>query len=468
MFLVAFIYLSIPVFIILFTFFSATFVGVSMVALLILVFCLHQSCKSEQDISPHNTYLLNNWPLLIISLIITFVCITMPFDDDNWIKQYAILNFLSENSWPPVIELDEQKWFMRYYCAWHIVPTLFAKLFGAQLLVPAMFIWTTAGLFIALVLVFHKFHKVKYLVISSLVFFLFSGLDFVGALLTNYAEGVHTFWLQGYAGERIFTIFASLTSLQIAPQHATVGFLTTSLFLYNQRLAVKYGAVILVLAVLWSPFCTIGLLPIALWALIREGYKVAFNLQNIVIAPLLAIPILAYMTQRTGNIPTIFIWNDGNFILFSAIVFYIFEFILILSVFYIKLKEERLLIAILAVFFSTLCLFKVGVHNDLVGRGSIPAVCVMSILIVQTILKSKGWSRELLVLYLLVGAFPVIAAFGKSLSQVLPRSERNITLVGYLDTYKSPDGGESYREQYLVETTRARYIFTIPLMRTLR
>ena len=468
-FLVAFMYLTIPVFLILFTFFSSFFVITSGMAFVLLIFCL-----SGQRWNLHNNplqFLAKYWPLLLVALATTIISIVSPFATLDWARKYATFNLLLESSWPPTLELDGQTWFMRYYLAWYMVPVLLAKIFGPQFLVPAISIWTAMGLFIALTLAFHNLRKVKHLFLAGLVFLFFSGLDLVGAWLVGYSEEMSPYWLHWWAGgsARAVVILSNLTNFQLAPQHAICAFLTTCLFLYNRRLALQYGGVIIIVATLWSPFCAIGSLPLVLWAIFKEGYKTAITLQNLVVAPLLSIPIVLYLTQGTSQIPFMFVWEVANFTLFLFNIFLALEFLIILSIFWFFIKDKRELVAIIAVFLCFLCLFKVGVYSDLISRGSIPAICVMSILMLQSILQNRGWRRELLVACVLIAAVPVVLALGKSIAPSLPRQDRSVTLAEWLDKFRPLDGGiDSFRGYFLIDTADAVHISAIPLMRGLK
>ena len=68
---------------------------------------------------------------------------------------------------------------------------------------------------------------------------------------------------------------------------------------------------------------------------------------------------------------------------------------------------------LLAAFMTLLCTYNVGLYADLLIRGSMPAICVMSILMAKTVLSNRGWQRETLVIYMLVAAIPVVIAFVK-------------------------------------------------------
>ena len=472
MFIFGVVYLSIPVFLVLFTFFSAPFVLLSAIALVLLVFCLYKSHYEGSNIDLHVQTLTRYWPLLLVSLTITYLSLAYPFEQADWLKHFSILNALVGESWPPVIEVNEQTWFLRYYAAWHALPALFAKILGLQSLTVAMVIWTATGLFIALVLAFHNIRKTWPLFVGGLVFFFFSGLDIVRVFFQHYVEPVSPIWLNWWDG--IGVIFSNLSSIAWVPQHITGTCVATSLFIYNRRLALQYSGAIVVMTALWSPFGAVGLVPAVVWAVFKEGYKPAFSLQNWLITPLLGLSVLLYLTQGAEQVPFMFAWQHHEFALTSFIWFCVIEFLLILGVLYWFEREERALIVILAMFLPLLCLLRLGTHPELCMRGSIPAICIIAILVTNSLLKSLkngGWHREILVVYLVAGAFPVAVAFVKGLS--MERADKKITLEKSViiipEKYPEqwPSVASKYLYQYLVKTKDVAKAFGVPLLREL-
>ena len=462
MFSVGICYLLLPVFVLCFTFFSMPFVVLTAVALVITIFCLHNLHLSEHNNPVQVRSLTKYWPLLLVSLSVAYLCLMLPFASHCWTRHYATLNLLTESTWPSVIELDGEQYFLRYYLAWFMFPVLAAKIFGSQFITPSIFVWSAFGLCIAMVLIFSNLRRVHHLFIAAIVFLFFSGLDIVAGWLTNYSAPLTPHWLHWWAGEKVVSIVPNITHLQYAPQHAITAFLSTSLFVNNRRQAVKYGALIIVATTMWSVFCAIGLLAIATYALFKEGWRTAITSQNLLAAPLLAIVLVLYLTQGAGQVTYDFIWNTDNFSFFSLIMFLLFEFLLILAIFYFFMKEERQLTVIFAIFLTTFCMFKVGLWNDLLLRVSMPVMCIMSIWMVKCILSYRGWRREALIAYLLVGALPVLIAFSKGVAA--SRADHNATFKQYLD--RRPDHERDiYRNQNLVRVTAARKFFGIPLMR---
>ena len=170
MFIFALIYLALPVFIILFSFFNSIYLVPSSIALVVLIFCLAKQWKSI-DFRLHA--LVKYWPLLLVSFAISYLCIFLSNDCQDWDKHYSMFNELIAGSWPPTKEVGNQTYALRYYLGWYAVPALFAKILGAKLLPFLMFIWSALGLFIALYLVFRKLSKAHHLLIAYTSFFIF-------------------------------------------------------------------------------------------------------------------------------------------------------------------------------------------------------------------------------------------------------------------------------------------------------
>lgn len=470
MFTFAIAYLSLPVFLVLFTFFTVPYVLLSAVALVVLSFCLHNSQLSKQHKDFCWQSLAKYWPLLLFSLVVTYFCVVSPFKVWDWEKHYAVFNALVQRPWPPVVELNEQSYFLRYFPSWYVLPSLFAKIFDHQLLIFFMFLWTATGVFIALLLAFSNLQgKQRHFFAAALVFFLFSGLDIIGAWLYGYVPPFLPHWPQIWVirgqiswGE----IWPALTSLAWTPQHAVGGWIGAFMFLYNRSLATGYSAVIIVMISLWSALTAIGLIPIAIWAIIKEGYKAAFTPQNLIVAPLIAIPIALYLTQGAEQVPFTFVWEHEGFSVYSLILFCVLEFLLILAILYSVRKKERDLVIVLALFLSLLCLIRFGVYNDLLRNGAIPAICIISVLVFRTLLESKKFWREIIVGYLVVGGFPVVIAFALGVSPSSGKVDKSIDFKKMTSLY-------TYKEHphmtynYITKTKDATRILDVPLMRDL-
>ena len=219
----------------------------------------------------------------------------------------------------------------------------------------------------------------------------------------------------------------------------------------------------MVIAAMWSPFCALGTLPIIAWSVFKEGYRSCITLQNLIVAPLLAIPIALYLSLGDSLASFTFIWNDPRFSFYNITMLYIFKFLLILGVFYKIRPKERGLIISIGIFLVLLCCFSLGEFNAAVARASLSAVCVMAALMAKSLLENRGWRREFLIAYLLIGAFPVAVAFGKTIAY--PK-KANLSATFETSTFLEivPWGqGASYFRLFFVPTTNALRAKDLPL-----
>ena len=464
MFIAAISYLSIPVFIFLFSFFSTPFVILSSIALSVFIFYLCSSQLKEEKVFASMSSLARYWPLSFVSLLTACIFTGYQFDIHDWKNYYAAFNLMIQNPWTPVYELDGQTWFLRYYLAWFMPSALLGKIFGSQFLTATMIVWSAIGLYISMLLAFRSFHKTSSLLIAPLVLLFFSGLDLIGALLTSYAGlgYLHPYWLSWWAGYDLFAMLSFLDTFHHSPHHALAALIPTCLFLFNRRPAVQYGILIIVLTSMWSTFCAIGLLPIFTWALYKEGIKTSLTPQNFLVAPLLAIPIVLYLTQGTGHVPLMFVWEDKNFSFYNFLLFFVLESLLPLVFLYYLLKKDRDIIVILTIFLAVLCACKIGMINNLLYRGAMPAVCVMSIFMLKALLSNRGWRRESLIIYMCVAALPDVVAYAKRFN--MATVDRSVSFQEHYDSRPS-ENRDTERWQYLVQVAYATCMFNVPLLR---
>ena len=446
MFPAVIIYLCIPLFLFLFTFLNLWFTTLSAMLLVVLICCVWHTQRRQATPLPQPLY--RYWPLLLVVTGLVYGGIWSPFNYWDWQKHFAIFNLLIDHAWPPHIELVGQEHFLRYGVGWYLVPALTARVFGFVALTPTMFLWTLLGVCLALLLGLREMRKWWHLLLATLVFFFFSGLDLVGAWFVKNLTStpIDPHWLQWWAGWG--QIAPNLFGITWVPQHAIPAWLGACLVLAERRLAVQYGAVLLAAVALWTPLAVIGLAPFYLWALCKEGLRTALTLPNLALAPLLLVPLLLYFSSDAGQIPLAFATAKAS--VFSITMFALLEFgvatVLILVCNRGTHKSLLLTSFLSLVFLSSL---RFGELNDLLMRGSIAAICVLSLLISRVLLNPGRTplaicNKAVLVIYLIVAAIPVVAAF---VSGVDPRENRISKQHRFTDSSSLAD--KRWRTQYL-------------------
>lgn len=438
-------YLCTPLFIFLFTFLNLWLTTLSAVLLVVLLCCVWRT--SARQATPLSQPLVRYWPLLMIVAGIVYAGIWPPFDFMDWRKHFALFNLLIDQSWPPYLELRGEEYFLRYGLGWYLVPALSARVLGAAALTPTLYVWTVLGTCLALLLCLREMRRWQHLLLATLVFFFFSGLDLVGAwFLQNLTrESLSLHWLQWWVGWG--QIAPNLYGITWVPQHALPAWLGTCLVFAQRRLAVQYGAVLLAAAALWSPLAAIGLLPLYLYALCKEGWRVALSLPNLALAPLL-VPLLFYFRSDAGSIPLALATSQAS--LFSLVLFALLEFgVATLLILLCNRRADRGLLFTSFLSLVVLVSVRFGELNDLLMRGSIAAVSVLALLSSRALLHECSaprtrFSKCLLAIYLLVAALPVVAALVRSVNPSTPRIARHHR---FTDT--SPLAAEPWRAQYL-------------------
>lgn len=418
----------------------------SAVLLIVLVCCVWDTHKQQATPLPQPLY--RYWPMLVIVAGIVYGGIWSPFNYWDWQKHFAIFNLLIDHTWPPHIELVGREHFLRYGLGWSLVPALVARILGSVALTPMMFIWTLLGVSLALLLGLREMRKWWHLLLATLVFFFFSGLDLIGAwFVKNLASTpLDPHWLQWWVGWG--QISPNVFGVTWVPQHAIPAWLGVCLVLAERRLAVQYGGVLLAAVALWSPFAAIGLAPFYLWALCKEDLRTALTLPNLALTPLLLVPLLLYFSSDAGQIPLAFATSRAT--LFSLVLFALLEFgvatVLILSCGR-GTNKSMLLTSFLSLIF--LVSFRFGTLNDLLMRGSIAAICVLALLSSRALLSPRRtplaiFNKATLAIYLIVAAIPVVAAF---VSGVDPREHRISKHHRFTDN--SSLAVDRWRTQYL-------------------
>jgi hypothetical protein len=315
-------------------------------------------------------------------------------------KHNAVTYDLVTRSWPVVYDFPQGKEPLVYYVAYYLPAATAGKIFHHSVRVAhgAMLLWSLIGM----VLVFYWLSRLagKSTLLLALLFIGFSGMDIVGSIAMQNADASYPIVTRGseiewYSGLTNMQYSSDTTSLFWTPQHAIAGWLLAgmlaSIFVEKRR---RYGAIFLgILGVLWTPFGTIGLLPIfvCLYLTSRDGWKQAITMPDIV-AVIVMGGILALFFKSGSREPLqtflaydytpYSLWRKiGVLVLFLALEFGIYALLLYR---YMKTKEVRewlILFLACTVFLTVLPFLRMGTFNDLVMRASIPALALLAIMV---------------------------------------------------------------------------------------
>ncbi len=382
--------------------------------------------------------------ILLLVMALAWVMVTAAggvFDAHNgdWDKHRAILLDLARGDWPvrlPLWVSDLAVYFpedveltgylLRYYLGYYMVPGLAGKWFGVAGLNWAVALWTWCGVAL-MVLLFTRGYGVWKTIAAAMTFILFSGMDIARTIP---AEGWDWFkvwdwfyftmepgsWptieLERYHLEWAAPLnigihyFSNMHNLAWVPQHFIAAGLYALLLVQLRRhgrfLAVS--GIVVAGSLFWSPFIAIGVLPLVAVLVVENGVIRLLRWQNIFVALPLAGILIGYLTSGFSNATHGWAWEFiGSDILLRAMpVLFLTEF-LVLVVLLVMLRPRLMREWFFVVSVGMLLLlpwYAYGELNDLVMRGLMPAVVLLSYYCAQTVVGglNEAWSYARLVL----------------------------------------------------------------------
>jgi hypothetical protein len=367
----------------------------------------------------------------------------------DWVIRDAVLGDLIFGDWPPAYNpVDGFPRLLRSAIGYFLLPALIGKLFGLDTIPIAVFLWTASGIAIFLSLLPLQGMSVFRVCASLLIVVFFSGADVLGFLVDTgqFPEFPGRIeWWSPYS-------YSSLTGqLLWAPNHALpIWIITTLLYRLRDNAAISGPLVTaLPLTLIWTPFAIPGILPFILAGAVMQVCRTKhlhINWLQLAAALTYAVPILMFLTLDIHGIqsgapasPHPSMANSTNPMqIFEYLNFVCFEVGLIALALFLNIREDRSYLVLAVLVLLVLPLFSYGPSNDALLRLSAPALTVLSILCIETMLSRKRNTQVipvgLLVLVLAIGANTAI----NELSRValFPRQPAN-----YLNTLADHQNG---------------------------
>ncbi len=321
----------------------------------------------------------------------------------DWYKLRSILLDLVRHDWPaePLEDISRHLGvpiLLRHYLGYFMVPALMGKWFGPAALNWAVPLWTWCGASLVLLMFTREFRHWK-IFVAAIVLISFSGMDIVRVFLLEGWEwfGInlaldgwpridlgrsHLEWDRRFGVKLQYS--SHMVGMMWVPKHFISAGLYTMLLLqlrHSERFLAVAG-ILLAAALFWSPFVAIGLLPLALVLLIKQGIPPFLRWQNLLLAPLLGALLIVYLSGGSGGIEQGWVWETQLTTLQEAVVLpivYLTEFLIIAALLLClqpKLRTDMFFIACL-VTLLLLPLYSFGRNNDWVMRGAMPSLYVL-------------------------------------------------------------------------------------------
>ena len=214
--------------------------------------------------------------------------------DSDWLKHDTILRDLLERPWPVTYESGRGPVLLVYYVTYYLPAALLGKLTGGSWTVASQTLALTTFLGIVLAggwmiaLARRGGHAAGRglpaagaALVAAAVFFGFSGLDVLGKMAVNLFFRLPVFY-GDWSDIEWWAQFAQYSSNAAtvfwAPQHAFGGWLTAALALddwYRGRGPEGRGVFYVALALAWSPFAAVGLLPLVGGMILRRWWRMS-------------------------------------------------------------------------------------------------------------------------------------------------------------------------------------------------
>jgi hypothetical protein len=356
----------------------------------------------------------------------------------NWPTRDAVLHDLVMLNNPPVYRLqDGLATTLRAPIAYYIVPAMLGRIAGMAHAHFLLYLWTAAGVLLFLLQVIAGEQRWKPLLLIAAVVVLFSGMNILAPPDTGLDPTTHLRWQV-----LLYQSTYNTSLLFDFPSHAIPGWLTIALLYRCQdderflRIAGWVGA----LTLLWAPLVSIGLLPFFFalaWRHLRAGsWRPLFSACNLVAAPLVAFPTALFLTAAAGAIGSAGLpppnWQEflPVYVPFMAIQFGALALALLLAS---RESIQPMFFGLAVLSLLVLPWFHFGPHNDLVTRGSIPAMTVIMFTVVD------GWARPcnltgrglIVTIMLIIGAVMPIVKMHLVLTEFAwkPDLERSLYMI---------------------------------------
>ena len=416
-------------------------------------------------------------PLAAVLLVIALAWVMVTaaggiFDVHNfdWIKHRAILLDLARSTWPVYLpawaqslsafipgEGDVEGLLLRYYLGYYMVPGLAGKWFGVEALNWAVPLWTWSGVALMLLMFTRGFLGWRAVAAATILIF-FSGMDIVSVAMFEGLEwldirlsldgwprvGFGRDFLEWNRYWEIKVQFLShMVGMMWVPQHFIAGALYALLLvqLRQHRRFLAVSGVVVGISLFWSPFVAVGLLPLVAVLLKENGVRPFLRWQNLLLGLPLAVLVVTYLASGTGDIPHFWLWEftDWQNVVRGLPILYLVEFLLLTILLVLlrpRLLKESFFLASLATLLL-LPLYYFGLHNDLVMRGLIPSLVLLSYYCANSSLgrsseeRREGRDYRRNILSGLIVAVLGIGAIGPVINLARANSAHDFEVFGY-------------------------------------
>lgn len=411
----AYVYITLPI-IIFFLTWLRWYIGISMTVILVfglIVLLKKDYLNNKVEISLPIKHLIG---ISLVILIWTWLSGQGGFfyqtNDQHW--RNAIFRDLINFEWP-VIYPDTGNALVYYLMHW-IVPALFGKLFGWTGGNIALLIWTYAGLMITYLLIVYvtKGRAIKQIWIAAIVFITWSGLNNIGAditnifgsslhagsniMISNIDDGAQEWWLRSatQSYDYCYQYSGNDTLLSWVYNQTIVPWIAIPLILENRK--VRTFAFLGLAILPYAPIPFMGFFPIfAAFAIPYYICKIRERNYKILFKETFSIPNLAGICTVFPVFWAFYKCNEmSSFGLYMPLkafdlkrivlllLFYLVECGMYIILIYRKYKKDLLYYTI-GISLLIIPIFRIGSGCDFCMRASIPPLFILMIMVLKYI-----------------------------------------------------------------------------------
>ncbi len=395
----------------------------------------------------------------------------------DWMAKNPLLNDLVTYSWPLKMDFSETSEDVKsicgqgevafvYYLFYFLPAGLLGKIFGSVNVARfALLLWSAWGLLLLFLWSLRCFTQLdkrghRPAIFVLLLLLCWGGMDILGHFLRCVFLWIHgvrpvyaTWRIEEWCRPYFFQYASNWTSLWWCFNQCIPIWIISIIFFSKrdlQSIGFFYGC-----ALLYSPWCVLGFAPIILAFVLYSVYKhrwaivcKSINCAN-VLFPLLMLLVVGtyYMSNNTPLPEKGFFWHFMN----ADKFFYKYFLFIILEIgFYVwmlrkELKKDILLLASIATLLL-LPFYKMTAWNDLLTRGSMPALFLLSLVWIRWCLDNWHTQKYLIVISTLVGSFGSLQIFMTSVVDTFEAGRPVTTLAD--ESYVTPSIGVAKMAEY--------------------
>lgn len=342
------------------------------------------------------------------------------YSNPDWIVRDAVLGDLAFANWPVnYLSPEGARLILRSAIGYFLPPAVFGKIFGAEHLALAVYLWTLVGVSIFLFLLPLPGRTGWPLTLGLLLTVFFSGMDFVGQFIATESLPMFPMRLEWW----VPLSYPSLTNqLLWAPNHCLPIWIGTLLIFrhIDSRNFLRLSTALLPLTLIWTPFAAIGLIPFATLGAFKSVRKFGWRVtpvDSIASASIFTVPVILFLLLDAGQINSGLVtapaagpihYTHQAVPLRSYMLFVTCEFLFLGLVLAPHVRQSREVFGLALLMLLALPLLRFGPSNDVLLRLCAPPLVVMLVICLQTLRESfRAITTSTLgvaCLFLLVGA----------------------------------------------------------------